>query len=227
MSTTRFAVTYAVTFEKSFFYQGIYYYPGVEYCFTVLSESDHPGDVFDDADSDFHQRFDCIDREGRIVVENFKPLAADPVIKGIRKVMLAEAGETEAGIKNFMETGKKEAALIIAPKRTISARVWYDTLEDLASSVNELLTSEEIPFDFSFVSDDAIISLPKCDGGGTYPWNPTLAHYCFGKGHINETRLVEELFKRENRTPGDADPDIKGIREVTPPAADENENELS
>jgi hypothetical protein len=80
----------------------------------------------------------------------------------------------------------------------LTCKVEYDTLEDLVSSVNELLTSEGGPFDQAFVADNTCIHLPECDGGGIYKWNLTLAHYCFGEGHISETRMVEELFCEEN-----------------------------
>jgi hypothetical protein len=69
--------------------------------------------------------------------------------------------------------------------------------------------------------------MPECDGGGAYPWNTTLAHYCFGKGRISETRLVEELFKRENRLPDYTENVPKEAGETASPAAGENENEMS
>jgi hypothetical protein len=87
MNTKMFAVTYAVTPKKKFFYQGIYYFPGVEYHFTVLTESNHPGDVFDGAWDDCCRRFDCIDPEGGIVTENFKSLT-DPAVKEVKEVSL-------------------------------------------------------------------------------------------------------------------------------------------
>jgi hypothetical protein len=83
-----YSVTYAVTFKKKFFYQGIYYYPGVEYFFTTLSDSDHHMDVFDEAYSDHHIRFGELDYEGNIVVENIKPLSAEPIIKEVKEVTL-------------------------------------------------------------------------------------------------------------------------------------------
>jgi hypothetical protein len=91
MATTGFAVTYGVTFERRFFHQGIYYYPGVEYCFTVLSESDQPEDVLSDASTDYEHRFKHVNEEGCIVLSG----ASVPVIKGIREVTLPAAGESE------------------------------------------------------------------------------------------------------------------------------------
>jgi hypothetical protein len=94
---------------------------------------------------------------------------------------------------------KKEATVTIALKKhTLSCKVEYDTLEDLVSSVNELLTPEEEPLNPAFIADNACILLPPCDGGGAYKWNVTLAHYCFGEGYISETRLAEGIFKAEN-----------------------------
>jgi hypothetical protein len=86
MNEKMYSVTYAVTFSEKFYCQGIYYHPGVEYFFTTLSE--HPGDALDDAYNDYYRRFGCLDYEGNIVVENFKPLAGSPVIKEVKEVAL-------------------------------------------------------------------------------------------------------------------------------------------
>jgi hypothetical protein len=93
---------------------------------------------------------------------------------------------------------KKEAQVTIALKYSVACKFEYDTLEDLASSVNEFLALEEESFNPASIPEGACIRLPECDGGGTYKWNATLARYCFGEGHISETRMVEELFCEEN-----------------------------
>jgi hypothetical protein len=67
----------------------------VEYHFTCLSETDHPADAVDEAFVDYETRFDCIDREGRVVVENFKPTAADPVIKEVKEVTISHLRRVE------------------------------------------------------------------------------------------------------------------------------------
>jgi hypothetical protein len=92
---------------------------------------------------------------------------------------------------------KKAILFVITPECSFTRKIEYGTLENLVSSVNELLTSGEAPF-YLIDPDDARIRLPEFDGGGTYKWSLLLAHYCFGEGHISETRMVEELFCEEN-----------------------------
>jgi hypothetical protein len=55
--------------------------------FMVLTESNHPGDVFDNARDDCCRRFDCIDPDGSTVTENFKPLTG-PAVKEVKEVSL-------------------------------------------------------------------------------------------------------------------------------------------
>jgi hypothetical protein len=54
--------------------------------FMVLTESNHPGDVFDGARDDCCRRFDCIDPDGSTVTENLKPLTG-PAVKEVKEVM--------------------------------------------------------------------------------------------------------------------------------------------
>jgi hypothetical protein len=91
---------------------------------------------------------------------------------------------------------KKVALVTITTRKEFTYEVEYDALEDLVSSVNELFFVDD-HYSIS-LADSARITLPECDGGCTFPWNVTYAHYCFGKGRITETQLVEEMFKEEN-----------------------------
>jgi hypothetical protein len=91
---------------------------------------------------------------------------------------------------------KKTAVVSITTKRDFTCKVEYDTLEDLVSSVNELFFIDD--HHSVSLAESARITLPECDGGCTFPWNVTIAHYCFGKGRITEAQLVEEMFKEEN-----------------------------
>jgi hypothetical protein len=92
---------------------------------------------------------------------------------------------------------KKEALVVITAKRSSTCKVEYETLEDLVSSVNELLTPGEEPLNPVLIEKDTRIRLSKRDGGGVYEWDDSLAHYCFGKGCISKARMVNELFRKE------------------------------
>jgi hypothetical protein len=91
MATTKFAVTYAVTFKKDFIHQGVIYSPTLAYYFTAISESDHPYDAADAAYDDCEIRFDCIDEGGK----KFRPMAIDPIIVGIKEVAPQATVENE------------------------------------------------------------------------------------------------------------------------------------
>jgi hypothetical protein len=92
---------------------------------------------------------------------------------------------------------KKVALVTIALKRNFTCKIEFDTLEDPVSSVHKLLTEVE-PFNYVDAGDFTTVTLPECEGGSTYRWNPTLDHYCFGEGHISETRMADEMFAEEN-----------------------------
>jgi hypothetical protein len=91
---------------------------------------------------------------------------------------------------------KKEASVVITAKRSSTCKVEYETLEDLISSVNELLTPGEEPLNPVFIEKDIRIRLSKRDGGGIYEWDDILAHYRFGGGaylrNPNGRRIMQE-----------------------------------
>ena len=167
--TKNYAVTYAVTFKEQIFSRGIYYYPGVDYHFTVVTGSNHPGDLADDIWSDYLLRFDCLDEEGNI--EKFLDASEPKII----------------AVKEFCHSSKT-AKIEINAVREISYQIEYKTLEDLLTSINELL--EEFSIDYS---DNCSITLP-C--GKTGKWCVTYAHYCFAEGRISETQLAEYIFAK-------------------------------
>jgi hypothetical protein len=108
------------------------------------------------------------------------------------RIVASETRKRSSKSQNISKMNKKTARVTIALKRNFYCNVEYDTLEDLVSSVNELF------FELDYNGDSTTITLPECDGGRTYPWNVTAAHYCFAKGRITETQFVDEMFKEEN-----------------------------
>jgi hypothetical protein len=86
----------------------------------------------------------------------------------------------------FITMNKKTSVARVLLREKLGLQVEYGTLEDLCASVNEILS--EIPQ----YADTTVITLPD---GKSYQWIAVYAHYCYGKGRITETQLVNEIFK--------------------------------
>jgi len=88
---------------------------------------------------------------------------------------------------------RKQLAIIeIATQPPMRAQIEYETLEDLARSVSELLMDVE---NFDYYGKASVILPSK----KSYRWLPSHALGCFALGKISVTGFVNKMFGKEVR----------------------------